>query len=117
MSTADDHLSYQIAQLEAEIEQVADTLERCRKAMLFSKVAMGAGAIWILAYLVGAVGLVPTAMVCAIAAVIGGVVVFGSNSSTSKQTMAAMKAVERQRAELIDAINPHTVAEVRPARF
>ena len=35
----------------------------------------------------------------------GGVVVLGSNSSTSKQTMAAMKAAEIQRAELIDMID------------
>ncbi|MGA7023139.1 MAG: hypothetical protein WB036_10150 [Pseudolabrys sp.] len=35
----------------------------------------------------------------------GGVVVLGSNSSTSKQTMAAMKAADIQRAELIDMID------------
>jgi hypothetical protein len=45
------------------------------------------------------------------AVVIGGVVVFGSNSSTPKQTMAAMKAAEIQRAELIDMIDLRTVDE------
>ena len=73
--------------------------------MLLSKVAVAAGGIWILAYLLGAIGFEPTTMVGAIAAIIGGVVVFGSNSTTSKQTMAAMKSAETRRAKLIDMIN------------
>jgi hypothetical protein len=105
-----EEIRNQVAQLEVEIEQLAETLERCRKAMLISRVAIGAGAIWILAYLVGIVGLVPPALVGAIAAVIGGVVVFGSNSSTSKRTAAAMKEAETLRAELIDKIDPRTVS-------
>jgi hypothetical protein len=99
----------QIAQLEVEIEQLGEILERCRKAMLISQVAIGAAVIWILAYLVGIVGLVPPALVGVIAAVIGGVVVFGSNASTSKRTAAAMKDAEILRAELIDKIDPRTV--------
>ena len=81
---ADGDLHEQIAQIEFDIEQLAQTLEKCRKAILFSKVAIGAGAIWILAYLVGAIRFDPTMMIAAIAAVIGGVVFYGSNSSTSK---------------------------------
>jgi hypothetical protein len=45
-------------------------------------------------------------MIGALAAIIGGVVIFGSNSSTSKQTTAAIKAAEIRRAELIDRIDP-----------
>jgi hypothetical protein len=104
-----DNLSDQIAQLESEIDQLAETIERCRKAMLASRLAIGAGGIWILAYLVGAVGLIPAAMVGAIATVIGGLVVYGSNSSTSKGTVAAMKDAERLRTELIDRVDPRMV--------
>ena len=100
----------QIAQLEVEIEQLAETLERCRKAMLISQVAIGAAVIWILAYLVGIVGPVPTVMVGAFATFIGGVVVFGSNSSTSKRAAAAMKDAETLRAELIDMVDLRTVS-------
>jgi hypothetical protein len=103
------HLRDQIAQLEDDIEQLTETLERCRKAMLASKVAIGAGASWIVAYLAGAVGLVPTVMVGAIAAVIGGIVLYGSNSSTSKQAAAAMEDAERLRSELIDRVDPRAV--------
>jgi hypothetical protein len=107
----DSDLRDQITQLEADIEQLAETLERCRKAMLLSKLSIGVGAVWMLAYLVGAVGFVPAAMVGAIAAIIGGIVVFGSNSTTSKQTMAAMKDAETLRTRLIDRIDPRTVAK------
>ncbi|MGA7597655.1 MAG: hypothetical protein WCB23_07395, partial [Pseudolabrys sp.] len=48
-------------------------LERCRKAMLFSKVAIGAGGVCILAYFLG-IRLDPTIVVGALAAIIGGVV-------------------------------------------
>jgi hypothetical protein len=84
-------------------------LDGCRKAMLFSKVAIAAGGIWILSYLLGAISFDPAAMIGAIAATIGGVVIFGSNSSTSKQTTAAIKAAETRRAELIDMIDLRTV--------
>jgi hypothetical protein len=56
------------------------------------------------AYFLG-IRLDPTIVIGALAAIIGGVVGFGSNSSTSKQTMAAMKAVEAQRAKLIGMID------------
>jgi hypothetical protein len=111
---ADGDLHEQIAQIESDIEQLAQTLEKCRKAILFSKVAIGAGAIWILAYLVGAIRFDSTMMIAAIAAVVGGVVFYGSNSSTSKEAAAAMKDAERLRVELIDRLNPHTVAARAP---
>ena len=77
--------------------------------MLLSKVAIAAGGVWIGAYLLGVVRFEPATIIAALAAIIGGVVVFGSNSSTSKQTMAALKAAETRRAGLIDMIDLRTV--------
>jgi ABC-type sugar transport system ATPase subunit len=105
----DRDLRDQIAGIETDIDELAKTLDGCRKAMLFSKVAIAAGGIWILANLLGAIRFEPATTIGAIAAIIGGVVVFGSNSSTSKQTTAAMKAAETRRAELIDMIDLRTV--------
>ena len=110
---ANGDLHDQIARLEADIDQLAESLDRCRKAMLFSKVVIAAGVIWILAYLLGAIPFEPATMVGALAAIIGGVVVFGSNSSTSKQSTAAMKAAEMRRAKLIDMIDPRAVGTNR----
>jgi hypothetical protein len=50
-------------------------------------------------------------MIGAIAVVIGGTVVFGSNTSTAKQTAAAVKIAEALRAELIDKIDLRVVTE------
>ena len=114
----DGDLRDQISRIEADIDQLAKTLDGCRKAMLLSKVAIAAGGIWLLGYFLGALRFDPTLMVGAISATIGGVVILGSNSSTSQQTMAAMKAAETERGELIDVINPPAVGigEWEPSR-
>ena len=105
----DGDLRDKISDIEANIDQLAKTVDGCRKAMLLSKVTIAAGGIWILGYFLGAIRFDPTLMVGAIAATIGGVVILGSNSSTSKQTIAAMKAAEIERDELIDMVNPRAV--------
>jgi hypothetical protein len=110
---SDGDLSDQIARIEADIDQLAQTLEGCRKAMALSRVAIAAGGIWIMAYFLGVIRFDSTLMVGAIAAIIGGIVVLGSNSSTSRQTMAAMKVAETQRTKLIDMIDPRTVGASR----
>jgi hypothetical protein len=97
----DGDLHQQILHIEAHIEELADVIESCRKIILISKAAIAAGGTLILAIITGAVGFDPTVMIGAIAAVIGGTVVFGSNTSTLKQTTTAMKAAEAHRAELI----------------
>jgi hypothetical protein len=98
-------LHEQILHIEAHIEELADIIERCRKIILISKVAIAAGGILILATIIGAVGFDPTVLIGAIAAVIGGMVVFGSNTSTLKQTMTDMKAAEAHRTELISSMD------------
>jgi hypothetical protein len=78
--------------LEAQIEKLTEAIERCRKAILVSKVAIAAGGIWLLAFTLGAIRFDPMAMIAAISAVIGGTVVFGSNTSTSKQALVETTA-------------------------
>jgi hypothetical protein len=73
--------------------------------------ALLAGAMWLLASTVGAISLDPVALIGAIAAVIGGIVVFGSNTSTSKQAALGIKAAEARRAELIGKIELRPVGE------
>ena len=107
----DGNLHDQISQLEADIEALAEVVERCRKVTLTSKVAIAAGGIWLLALTLGAIRFDAMAMIASMALVIGDIVVFGSNTSTSKQTAVAIKAAEARRAELIDKINPRVVRE------
>jgi hypothetical protein len=104
-------LREQISRLEDRIEDLAEAIERCRKLMLFSKVAIAVGGLLIVAIVFGAIRFDPTVMIGAITAVIGGTVLLGSNSSTSQLTVAALKAAEQQRAELIGGIDLQVVGE------
>jgi hypothetical protein len=107
----DGDLHEQILHIEAHIEELTDIIERCRKIILISKVAIAAGGILILAIIIGAVGFDPTVLIGAIAAVIGGTVVCGSNTSTLKQTMTNMKAAEAHRTELISRMDLKMVGD------
>ena len=106
----DTDLHDQILHLEAEIEELTERVERCQKIIWAAKVATVAGAMWLLAITVG-IKSDPTSMIGAIAVVIGGIVVFGSNTSTSKQATVAIKTAKMLRAELIDKTNPGVVPE------
>jgi hypothetical protein len=100
----------EIARLEAQIEALAESAERCRKIILFSKAAIAAGGLLILAVIVvGPFRFDPAILIAAIAAVIGGIVGLGSNTRTLQQTVAAMRSAEGLRADLIDEIAPRTV--------
>jgi hypothetical protein len=104
-------LREEIVRLEAEIDELTGVVERSWKVGLFAKMAVLAGAMWLLASTVGAISLDPVALIGAIAAVIGGIVVFGSNTSTSKQAALGIKAAEARRAELIGKIELRPVGE------
>jgi hypothetical protein len=100
-----------ISRLEAEIEDLADTAERCRKIILVSKLAIACGAILLLALLVRAIKFDPLAMIGAITLLIGGTVAFGANTSTLQQKTGALRAAEARRAELIGSIELRLVGE------
>jgi len=78
-STLDNvgELREEILQIEAEIEELAERIERCRKIILLAKAAAIAGGVLILAIIIGAIKFDPTVMTGAIGAVVGGMVVFG----------------------------------------
>jgi hypothetical protein len=97
-------LREQILRLEARIDELAKSVESCRKMILISKAVIGLGGILLLVIVLGAIRFDPMAVIGGIAAIVGGAVVFGSNKSTSEQATTAMKAAEAQRAELIGRI-------------
>ena len=110
----EDELRARILHLEVQIEDFAESIERCRKLILASKVAIGIGGILILAMAGGAIKLDALALLGAIAALAGGIVVFGSTRSTSEQQKAALRAAEAERADRIGQIDL-TVVENRDA--
>jgi|SRR5712692_6939222 hypothetical protein len=105
----DGDLREEIVRLEADIEQFAETIESCRKLILIAKGAVALAAILILAALLGAITLDPAVLIAAFGVALGGVVVFGSNTSTLEQAKAATKAAELRRSELIGKIDLRVV--------
>lgn len=101
----------QIAQLEARIEALNEAIERCRKISMGSKLAIAGGAIWFGLMLVLIVPFNPTGFVAALSAVLGGVVLLGSNATTWEQTDADLHAAEKMRADLIGSIELRLVSE------
>ena len=114
---SDGDLRAEIMRLEAEIEELTEISERCRKIILTSKIAVAIGGIWLLGLAIGLMRFDPVPMIGAIAIIIGGTVVFGSNTSTAKQTAAAAEAAEALRAELIGKMNLTVVTEQGRAEF
>jgi len=100
----DDGAHDRIAQLEAQIEDLAATVESCRKIMLLAKLAIAGGALLIIAMLVGAITPGIAALSGASAALLSGIVLLGSNRSTADQAMAKTNQVEAARAALIDQL-------------
>ena len=105
----DDDPHAEIARLETRIEELAEALERCRKIRLFSLAAMIGGAIWMAGATVGLFGFEPVGMIAAISAVIGGIVGFGSNTTTTKEVVGKLRKAEARRAELISMLTLRVV--------
>jgi hypothetical protein len=94
----------EIARLEVQIEKLADTIEGCRKLGLIAKAAVVGGVVAMLASVFGFIYFDLAIFSAATAALLGGIVVSGSNRSTAQQAEAKIKEVEAQRAALIDRL-------------
>lgn len=107
----EDNPSDEISLIEARLEQLAQRAEQCRKIIMFSKIAIAGGALLLLAMLLGLIGSGATVALGSIAAVLGGIVSLGSNTSTLQQTTAAIAAAEAHRSELIGRIDLRLVGD------
>lgn len=99
----------EIARLEARIEELAEGIERCRKIDLFSKILIAGGMLWAIAAVFSLLGPTSMATIVAITAILGGLVLNGSNRSSSRQFRSAMDGAEARRAELIGDLELRTI--------
>jgi len=110
----DDQISRDdIARIEEQIDALREAIGRCRKISLAAKVAIGAGATWLALTLLALAPFVPFMLVGAMAAVIGGVVLLGSNTTTWTQTETQLRASEAMRAEWIGRLKLQVVEDSR----
>jgi hypothetical protein len=101
----DDDPRGEIVRLEEHIEELAAKIESCRKFILASRIAVAGGGIVLASMLLGAIRFDPTAMAAAVAALLGGIVVWGSNGSTAKEAAKELATADADRAALIEKID------------
>jgi hypothetical protein len=101
----------EIVRLEARIEALTAQIESCRKYILAGRITMAGGVIIFAAMFLGAIRFDVTVMMASIAALLLGIVVWGSNSSTEKQAAEELAEAEASRAALIGLIDLRLVAE------
>ena len=77
---------------------------------------MAFGAILLAATILGVITFDPMAMVAGLAALLGGVVVFGSNTSTAKQLSESIRNAEAMRAALIGRLDIRLVEDASANR-
>jgi len=104
-----EDVSSRISQLEADIEQLAGTIESCRHIIRVSRLAIAFGGLWMAALATGVLGSGPLSLIAAIAAVLYGIVGYGSNLSTLRQSMEKKTQAEAAREELIGEIDFETI--------
>jgi len=110
-------LRHEIARLEQRLEELSRSLEKSRKAILASKLSMAGGGFLALALMSGLMSAQPLAIVVAIAAILGGIVGFGSNVSTARQESLAIEAAAAARAELIGKLELREIGQETSLSF
>lgn len=98
-------LHRQITDLEAEIDDLSEVAERCRKSMIVAQVMIVGGLLMFVVPLLGLIMFGPLALVGGIAATLAGIGFYGSSMSTREQTIAKIRTCEARRDELIDGMS------------
>lgn len=109
--TDEDNPIDEISRIEAQLEKLAESSDRCRKIILVSKVAIASGVALPLFMMLGLSGYNQIAAIGSIALVLGGIVSVGSNVSTLQQIMTAMSTAEALRSELINRLDLKSIGD------
>ena len=103
-----------IEAIEQRIETLAAESRRCRKLALAARFLIAGGAVGLVLLLLGALTYRPEFLIAAMAAMIGGVVLLGSNASTWEQNERELLQAESLRDGLIASLPLRLVGEDRP---
>jgi len=98
LGSADPH--EEIVRLEEHVEELAAKIE----------IAVAGGGLILAAMLVGVIRSDLGLMAAAVSLLLGGIVVWGSNSSTAKEAAKEIATMESERAALIEHINPRVIS-------
>ena len=109
LTEADDS---NVAHIEERIEELSASIERCRKISFAAKLAIAAGGLWLAVTVLQLAAFNAALTFAALAAVIGGLVLLGSNKTTWDQLEAALRQATASRDALIGALPLHAVRSV-----
>jgi hypothetical protein len=111
VDTSDTDPHDAIESLEAQIEEINSRLASCRKFILVGRIAVLGSAILLAAILFGAIEFDARLLLAAIAALLGGFIIWGSNRSTAEEAAAELAKTEAERVALIGRLDLHVVTE------
>ncbi|MDO9411802.1 MAG: hypothetical protein Q7T81_04405 [Pseudolabrys sp.] len=107
----DDSARHEITRLEGLIEKLNDQIAWCAKISLAAKIAVAGGAVW---FVLAQFGVLPggaVAFVGSLSALLGGVVLLGSNETTWNQYEANLEQTQAARAALIGRMGLRVVGD------
>ncbi len=102
-------VAMRIERLEEEIEALTDKAEQCRKIMSLARLGIAIGGLVLVAILLGVLRAGGIGFIVSVSAVLIGIVVLGSNSSTRDEALAQIAERRARRDALIDAIAPRSI--------
>lgn len=103
----------EVVRLEEHIEDLAVKIESCRKLISASRIAVVGGVLGLTAMLFAFIRFDPAIMAAAVAALLGGIAVWGSNNSTAQQAAKELASVEAGRSALIEEMDLSNVTPLR----
>jgi hypothetical protein len=110
---SDDETQVRLAEIEGRIEDLRDMIESCRKGMLASRGAIGAGGTLFVVNVLGLIGSGSLLIaLLSFSAIIGGIVWLGANKTSREQALAALRIAQSEWHAAIDAIDMSPVREL-----
>jgi hypothetical protein len=103
-------IAQNIDELEQQIEALSEVALRCRKALVFARVTIISGFLALLGATFGLFSSGAVGFLLAVAALLGGVVFFGSTRSTLLEVLGRLQSLEARRLTLIDQAPMRTIA-------
>jgi hypothetical protein len=104
MFEADPTPAEQIEQLEAQIDELREAIQRSHRLVAVGRACAFAGAALLVALALGLAIFTPVRMIVGISLGLGGLVLMGSSVGSTKQLELSLKATEDKRNAAIDAL-------------
>jgi hypothetical protein len=103
----------EIVRIEAELDELAEVSEQCRKIIMVSKAAIRRRRALLLFMMLGLFGSNQVTALGSIAVALAAIASLGSNVGTLQQTMAAMTDAEALRSDLLGRVDSRVVGDRR----